>query len=80
VVKGYKIQSTFIHGGSLKTKERPMAESLVLVLVQYARQCVLARYQMTATKDELLGKLDRAMIDPSAVSDLNALLVSVVHR
>jgi hypothetical protein len=80
VSKGYRIRSTFIHGGSLKAKDRPQAESLSAVLVEYARQCVLARFQMAVAKDELLGKLDHVMIDPSAANDLHTLLTSVEYR
>jgi hypothetical protein len=80
VSKGYKIRSKFIHGGSLKAKERPPAESLATVLVDYARQCVLAFLQLRLAKDDLLEKLDRVMIDPSSVTDLQEAMKSVVHR
>jgi hypothetical protein len=80
VNKGYKIRSTFIHGGSLKPKDRPQALSLAPVLVEYARQCVLARFQRRMAKDELLAKLDDAMIDPSTASDLHDLLSSVAYK
>jgi hypothetical protein len=80
VKSGYKIRSTFIHGGSLKPKDRPQAESLAPVLVEYARQCLLVRVQQNMAKDELLGKLDDAKIDPVAEKDLDNLLGSVAHR
>jgi hypothetical protein len=78
--KGYTIRSTFIHGGCLKAKDRTQAESLSSELVGYARQCVLARLQGGIAKEELLEKLDDAMIEPSAADDLLILLGSVAHR
>ena len=80
VNKGYKIRSTFIHGGSLTPKHQPRADSLAPVLLEYARVCVLAFFQIPTRKDELLKQLDRAMIDPAGVNELEASLASVVHR
>ena len=80
VNKGYKIRSTFIHGGSLTPKHQPQADSLAPVLLEYARVCVLAFFQIPTRKDELLKQLDRAMIDPAGVNELEASLASVVHR
>jgi hypothetical protein len=80
VNRGYKIRSTFIHGGSLKPKDRLPAESLATFLAEYARQCVLARIQQTMSKDELLAMLDHAMIDPTAANDLHNLFGSVAHK
>jgi hypothetical protein len=79
VTKGYKIRSKFIHGDSLKPEDRPKADSLARVLLEYARECVLAFFQLTTKKGELLSQLDRTMIDPSAASDLAASLRAVVH-
>jgi len=80
VNKGYKIRSTFIQGGSLKPKDRPHADSLAPVLLEYARVCVLAFFQIPTRKDQLLKQVDRAMIDPAGVNELEASLASVVHR
>lgn len=80
VKRGYKIRSTFIHGGSLTAKDRPQADSLAPVLFEYARQCVLASLQIATPKRELLGQLDRAMIDPAGVNGLTASLAPVTHR
>jgi hypothetical protein len=76
----YGIRSTFIHGSSLKAKDRPQADSLAPVLLEYARQCVLAFFQIANTKEEILRQIDQAMIDPASVGDLAASLASVVHR
>jgi len=80
VTKGYGIRSKFIHGGSLKPKDRPQADALAPVLLEYARICTVAFFQMTTSKDDLLAQLDRAMIDPSSVSELEVSLASVVHK
>lgn len=80
VKRGYGIRSTFIHGGSLKAKDRPQADSLAPVLVEYVRECALAFFQVTATKEELLNHLDRAMIDPASLDNLVSSLAPVVHR
>ena len=80
VIKGYKIRSTFIHGGSLKSKDQPQAATLVPVLVEYARRCVLARLQNAISKDELLAMLDEAMIDSCTARKLRNDLRSVTHR
>jgi hypothetical protein len=80
VAKGYKIRSKFIHGDSLKPSDRPQADSLARVLLEYARECVLAFFQLTTKKDDLLSQLDRAMIEPTAVSSLSASLKTVVHK
>ena len=79
VSKGYKIRSTFIHGGSIKAKDRPDADSLAPIVLEYARECTLAFYQLTAPKDELLAKLDHAMIDPASVAQLASILEPIVH-
>lgn len=80
VNKSYKIRSTFIHGGSLKQKDKPLATSLSSILVDYARQCVLARLQQTISKDDLLTDLDNAMIDPSTASHLQPALNSATYK
>jgi len=80
VKRGYKIRSTFIHGGSLKAKDRPDADVLAPILLEYARECALVFFQLTTSKGELLRQLDRAMIDPSGVNELEASLNLVVHR
>ena len=79
VTKGYKIRSKFIHADSLKVGDRPKADSLAPVLLEYVRECVLAFFQLTPKKAELLSRLDRAMIDPAAISDLEASLRAVAH-
>jgi hypothetical protein len=80
VRKGYKIRNTFIHGGSLAKKDRPQADSLMPTLMAYARECLLASFQMQVAKAQLLSELDRAMIDPRGLSELEASFASVVHR
>jgi hypothetical protein len=80
VSKGYKIRSIFIHGGSLKARDRPEADSLAAVLLEYARECALAFFQLATKKDDLLSQLDRAMIEPASVNDLVASLGAVVYR
>ena len=80
VKRGYIIRSTFIHGGSLKAEQRPQADSLAPILLEYTRECVLAFYQLVTPKNELLSQLDRAMIDQTAVEELRASLESVVHK
>jgi hypothetical protein len=80
ISRGYKIRSTFIHGGSLKAKDRPDADSLAPVLLEYARECTLAFFQLAMQKDELLGNLDHAMIEPASVSELAYVLKPVVHK
>jgi len=80
VRKGYKIRSTFTHGSSASPKDRPWAESNVTILLEYARACILAFLQISTPKDELLRHLDRAMIDPAGVNQLNASLTSVRHK
>lgn len=80
VAKGYKIRSKFIHGESLKPEDRPTADSLARSLLGYARESVLAVFQLTTKKDELTTRLDRAMIDPAGESDLAASVAPVVHR
>ena len=80
ISRGYKIRSTFIHGGSLKAKDRPSADSLAPVLLEYARACTLAFFQLAVSKDELLGKLDHAMIEPASVSELVSVLQPIVHK
>lgn len=80
VSKGYKIRSIFIHGGSLKPKDRPEADPLATVLLEYARECALAFFQLATKKDDLLSQLDRTMIEPATVSDLVASLTPVLYR
>jgi hypothetical protein len=80
VAEGYKIRSKFIHGDSLKPENRPKADSLARVLLEYTRKCVLAFFQLTTKKAEILSQLDRAMIEPAAVSDLAASLTPVAHK
>ncbi len=80
VTKGYGIRSTFIHGVSLKPKDRPQADQLAPVLLEFARASVLAFLQMMTPKEELLKQLDRAMIDPSGIKDLENSLTPVVHK
>jgi hypothetical protein len=77
---GYGIRSTFIHGGSLKSAQRPMAESLAPVLLEYARECVLVFFQLSIPKKEILKQLDRAMIDHGSVRDLEVSLAPAIHR
>lgn len=80
VRKGYKIRNTFIHGGSLEKKDRPKADSLMSTLMAYARECLLALFQMQVPKAQLLSQLDRAMIDPTGLSHLEASFTPVTHR
>jgi len=80
VGRGYKIRSTFIHGGSLKAKDRPEADSLAPVLLEYARACVLSFFQISSSKDDVLAVLDRVMIEPSAANDLATVLARVKYR
>ena len=80
VSKGYAIRSTFIHGGSLNPKDRPQAEELASVLLEYARASVLAFLQIVTPKAELLKQLDRAMIDPEGVRELQDSLTPVAHK
>jgi hypothetical protein len=80
VSEGYKIRSTFIHGGSLKATRRTVADSLVPIILEYARECVLAFFQIKTPKDELLTQLDRTMIDPASVNDLRVSLKAVVYH
>jgi hypothetical protein len=80
VSKGYGIRSTFIHGGSLRPKDRPQADQLAPVLLEYARASVLAFLQIVTSKARLLTQLDRAMIDPAAVTELDGSLTPVVHK
>ena len=80
VKTGYGIRSTFIHGGSLKVKDRPEAESLAPVLLEYTRECVLAFFQTATPKGELIRQLDRAMIDPAAEGELATSLNGVTCR
>jgi hypothetical protein len=80
--EGYRIRSTFIHGGSLKTKDRPQASVLAPVIVEYARRCVLARLQQQSaiSKDDLLAKLDESMIASSAARDVKRTFLKTIWR
>ncbi len=80
VKTGYDIRSTFIHGSSLKPTERPQADALAPVLLEYARVCTLAFFQMTTSKTELLKQIDQAMINPVSMHKLESSLTSVVHK
>jgi Apea-like HEPN len=80
VSRGYSIRSRFIHGGSPKPKDRPQANELAPVLLEYARGSVLAFLQMETPKAELLKQLDRAMIDPMSLPELERSLASIVHK
>ena len=80
VKTGYKIRSKFIHGDSLEPKDRPKADSLMPILMAYARECLLAFFQMQIPKKQLLSQLDRAMIDPRGQSELEASFARVTHR
>jgi len=80
VRRGYKIRSIFSHGGSLKPKDRSEAEVIMPSVVEYARECVLAFFQIETPKSSLLQQLDLAMIDPTTLSDVEASLVTVKHR
>jgi hypothetical protein len=46
----------------------------------YARECLIAFVQMKVSKAELIRQLDRAMIDPSALPELEASFRPVVHK
>ncbi len=76
IVKGYKIRSIFVHGGSLKAKDLPLATTLAPVVLEYARRCVLARLQLQSSisKDDLLTKLDASMIDSSVGKNVKQIL------
>ncbi len=78
--QAYSIRSDFVHGESLKPEKRPAAESLARIVLEYARESVLARLQMSIGKDELLRQLDRAMIDPAGLTDLRVSIGRVVHH
>jgi hypothetical protein len=78
--KGYGIRSTFIHGGSLPAKDRPEADALAPVLLDYVRVCVLTFLQITISKETLIRQLDRVMIDPAGIPDVQDSLQSVTHR
>jgi hypothetical protein len=78
VKKGYKIRSTFIHGGSFK--DRAGSDALAPVLLEYARECVLAFFQTATTKGDLLKQLDQAMIDPLGANALAASLAPVIQK
>jgi hypothetical protein len=80
IKRGYNIRSKFIHGGSLKAKERPEADSLAPVLMEYTRECVLACFQVLTPKDKLLDELDRAMIDTAGMNQLQASLAPIAHK
>jgi hypothetical protein len=80
VKEGYEIRSKFVHGHSLKPKNRPKADSLMPTLLEYARECVLAFFQLKIPKSLLLSQLDRAMIDPSELRAVEESLAPVVHR
>ncbi len=80
VSKGYRIRSTFIHGGSLKPQDRPSADALSPILLEHARVCVLASFQIATPKEELLRQLDQTMIDPARVTDLQTTLAPAVHK
>jgi hypothetical protein len=82
VKQGYGIRSTFIHGGPLKTKDRPKASALEPKILGYVRRCVLARLQQQSaiSKDELLAKLDESMIASSTAKDLKRTLLKTVWR
>jgi hypothetical protein len=79
VKKGYKIRSTFIHGASLKIKDRPEADSLAPILLEYSRECVLAFLQISTPKADILRILDRAMLDITSLNDLESYLKQVKH-
>lgn len=80
IKKGYAIRSKFVHGGSLRTQDRPQAASFAPVLVDYARTCLLAFFQMTVPKGELLEQLDRTMIDPKSAIKLESSLALIAHK
>ncbi|MGB7130816.1 MAG: hypothetical protein WBD59_08405 [Candidatus Sulfotelmatobacter sp.] len=80
VSRGYSIRSTFIHGGSLRAKDRPEANQLMEPLLEYARVSVLAFFQISISKLELLKQLDRAMLDGLALTKLERLLDCVRHK
>ncbi|HEY6250056.1 MAG TPA: hypothetical protein VI685_08845 [Candidatus Angelobacter sp.] len=77
VKKGYKIRSTFIHGSS--SNDQAGSDAIAPVLLEYARECVLAYFQTATSKSDLLNQLDEAMIDP-ACADIAASLAHVVHK
>ena len=77
---GYKIRSTFIHGGSLRKEDRAAADVLSVALLEYTRVCILAFFQMATPKKLLLNQLDLAMIDPARVTELQSSLAPVVYR
>jgi Apea-like HEPN len=80
VSKGYGIRSTFIHGGSVKLKDQPEAVRLAPILLELARSSVLAFFQLTIPKAELLKQLDRTMVDPTSESKLRSEFASVRHK
>ena len=80
VSQGYGIRSTFIHGSSVKPKARPQVDALAPILLDYARACALAFLQITTPKEKLLKQLDRAMIDPADMPELERSLASVVYK
>jgi hypothetical protein len=80
IAKGYKIRSAFIHGGSLKSKDRPTADSLAPLLLDYTRRCILAFFQISTSKEDLLQQLDRVMIEPGGMEEVGASLAGVVYR
>ncbi len=78
--KGYAIRSKFIHGGLVTGTARPQADALAPPLLDFARQCTLAFFQLAQTKRELIDKIDLATIDPAGVATLKSLLATVVHK
>jgi hypothetical protein len=77
---GYRIRSKFIHGDSLKVEERPQADSLTPVVLEYVRECVLAFFQLKIPKEELIGQLDSAMIDSARVKELEGSLAHIAYK
>jgi len=77
---GYKIRSTFIHGGSLKGEQRTRAEALAPVLMEYARSCVLSSFQLAVPKHDLVMLIDRAIFDRVSLDELQASVAAIAYR
>jgi len=80
VKKGYSVRNTFIHGGFVRPAERGKADASAPILLEYARKCILAFFQLTTPKPSLLTQIDKTMIDPTSTQELEASLAQVKHK
>lgn len=80
ITRGYRIRSTFVHGSSSKLEDREADDILAPVLLEYARVCTLAFFQIKIKKRALVTELDKTMIDPGNEAVVKDALAAVLHK